>query len=75
MPNIKTRIVNKHDISDNWANSTGFVPMNGEIIIYSADSNTPYPRFKVGNGEDTPNELPFSSVEYMTDNEVDALFN
>lgn len=34
MANVKTRIIQKHDSSANWAKATTFVPLKGEIIIY-----------------------------------------
>lgn len=41
---IKTRISQKHDLEVNWLKATGFVPMQGELIIYDieidAEGNT-----------------------------------
>ena len=62
MPNkiIKGRIQNKHDTEEHWNNATNFRPLAGEIIIYDEDSAHPYPRFKVGDGNTTVTDLPFS---------------
>ena len=74
MPNINARIKNKHDTEANWKLAENFKPLAGEVIVYDVDSNHAYPRFKVGDGEKFVNDLPFSTLEYMTDDEVDALF-
>lgn len=34
---IKTRIQHKHDLEVNWARADGFVPMQGELIIYDIE--------------------------------------
>jgi hypothetical protein len=47
---IKTRIKMKSDTEANWSRQINFVPMAGEIIIYSADASHPYSRLKVGDG-------------------------
>ena len=57
--NLKTRIQNKHDTEANWAKATTFKPLAGELIIYDKDSNNAKPRFKVGDGTTTVNNLPF----------------
>ena len=51
---LQTRITNRHATSDIWKTKTSFVPMNGEICIYT-DIN----RIKIGNGKDTIVNLPF----------------
>ena len=57
---LNTRIKQKHDIAENWGKATNFIPQNGELIVYDADNDNPSPRFKVGNGVDKVNDLPFS---------------
>ena len=62
---IKTRIQLKSDTEANWnkagpkENSTGFVPLAGELIIYSADNAHPFSRLKVGDGITNVVALPF----------------
>lgn len=53
---FKGRISNKHDTSANWltASNKGFIPLDGEIIIYD-DLN----RVKIGDGSTKVDELPF----------------
>ena len=70
--NMNVRIIQKHDTASAWANATGFIPKQGELIVYEADSTTPYPRFKVGNGVNIPNDLPFSDAQYVLDSELGA---
>lgn len=70
MPNITTRIRQKHDTATNWASAVNFTPLAGELIVYDADNTTTYPRFKVGNGQDSINNLPFSDEHYVLDTEL-----
>ena len=57
---FNTRIVQKHDTESNWS-SSDFIPKQGELIIYDADENYNYSRFKIGDGKSTVTELPFSN--------------
>lgn len=56
---FNTRIQQKHDIETNWLKATGFIPKEGEIIVYDADDAHQYPRIKIGNGADNVNALSF----------------
>ena len=56
---IKTRIQLKNDTEENWNKAINFVPLKGEVIIYSADDAHPFCRLKVGNGITTVSNLPF----------------
>ena len=56
---LKTRIINKHDTEAHWELATGFIPEDGEIIIYDPDETYDYARIKVGDGETNVNSLPF----------------
>ena len=63
---LKSRFQQKHDVEANWLiagepgeNKTPFIPMVGEIIVYDADENHNYPRFKIGDGVTTVTLLPF----------------
>ena len=68
---IKTRIQLKIDTEANWNKSvlvadggekqsgTSFIPLKGEVIIYSADGSHPFSRLKVGDGETNVVRLPF----------------
>ena len=65
---VKTRIIHKHDIADNWALAVNFRPKQGELIIYDdryTDSEgnevivADRVRYKIGDGATLVNELPF----------------
>ena len=66
---IKARTQQKNDTSTNWAKATTFVPLKGEIIIY-----TDIGQFKVGDGVTSVVNLPYKDVEY-TDTEIENLYN
>lgn len=57
---MKARIVHKHDVEENWLKANGFIPKQGEIIVYDEDSNYPYERIKIGDGINNVNILPFA---------------
>lgn len=71
---VKTRIQNKCDTTQNWAQATGFLPLKGETI---AISNTPYtddvngtdaskypkPRLKIGDGVTALQDLPYINAK------------
>ena len=63
---IKSRIISKHDTTANWNAATGFIPMAGEIIIYTdhktkvVNGETVYiPGVKVGSGNAYVQDLAF----------------
>lgn len=68
---ISSRVIIKHGLESEWNLAKNFKPYKGEIIIYDPDEAHPYPRFKVGNDEDIPSELPFTLDPYYTKEEVD----
>lgn len=56
---IKTRIQLKYDTEQNWNKATNFVPLRGEVIIYSPDDTRRFCRIKVGDGSTPVVDLPF----------------
>jgi len=52
---LNSRTVMKHDTSANWEKATAFIPLSGEIIIYT-DLN----KFKLGDGTNIVVDLPFA---------------
>ena len=58
--NLTTRIKHKTDTSANWAKAVNFVPLKGEIIIYSDTY-----QIKVGDGATKVNDLPFYTIEII----------
>lgn len=70
---IYGRFQQKHDTEANWLKATNFAPLEGELIVYDADENHDYPRFKVGIWDGTSEKtdemlvsnLPFASAEQL----------
>ena len=63
---IKARFQLKNDTETNWNKAINFVPLKGEVIVYSIDDSHPFFRLKIGDGIHTIIELPFidsSSIE------------
>ena len=57
---INVRLINTHDKETNWLGvESTFTPADGEFIIYSADDNYSYARYKIGDGKTTLDKLPF----------------
>lgn len=67
---IKSRIQLKYDTSNNWKLATNFIPMKGEICIYSD-----IPALKIGDGETKINNLPFMGDELISEAEIRSLFD
>ena len=58
---INSRIQNKVDTEANWttAGRNGFIPKNGEFIIYKEDEAHPLRRVKIGDHTTPVHKLPF----------------
>ena len=76
---IKTRIRLKSDTEANWNKagpkdgSAGFVPLYGELIVYSADATHPFSRLKVGDGSTNVVNLPFIDAGTLNGNETEIV--
>ena len=57
---MHARIVNIHDVEENWNKAATFIPRAGEIVVYDVDEKYMFPRFKIGEGKTTVVDLPFS---------------
>ena len=70
MSRIESRIQFKRDTTENWNNARGFIPLAGEVIVYSdyktikreingvvKDVNVPW--IKIGTGNAYVQDLPF----------------
>ena len=66
---LKTRIVNKNDIEENWLKAESFSPMEGEIVVYNPDATHSYARLKVGDGTTLVSNLPFVSDNIVSTND------
>ena len=56
---LRTKMIQKHDIEVNWEKAINFIPKKGELIVYDPDENYDYSRVKIGDGISTVNELHF----------------
>lgn len=71
---LDVRIRSKHDTTENWNNARGFIPMQGEIIIYDDYATKTYtveeygetvtktvniPNIKIGTGNAYVQDLAF----------------
>lgn len=57
--NVLGRFGHKHDTEVNWKAAVGFIPLNGELVVYDPDETYTYKRFKFGDGVTNVNDLPF----------------
>ena len=70
---IKTRIQNKNDTSENWEKAVNFVPLKGEIIIYNDLRLT-----KIGDGVTKVGALEFANskdAETLTGASLSTILN
>ena len=56
---VDSRVCMKMDTEQHWNEHPSFVPLAGELIVYSTDATHSYVRLKVGNGVTTVDNLPF----------------
>ena len=62
---VNARIQLKNDIEEHWQQAENFVPRQGELIIYNAETGAGkynFPRFKVGDGHTPVSSLPFFNI-------------
>ena len=79
---LRTRIQLKCDTENNWniAGGRGFVPLLGEMIVYTADDQHNYSRVKIGDGITNILYLPFIDAgtingELLPDSQVQFFAN
>lgn len=70
-----SRILMKNDSEANWitAGNNGFVPLQGELIIYNSDGTHSYARLKIGDGSTNVNSLLFIDSGTIGGNEVEIV--
>jgi hypothetical protein len=76
--NIQVRLINTHDTEANWRGvESNFTPNDGEFIIYSADANYDYARYKIGDGKTKLEKLPFLNAPVFvgTRSEYEIAYN
>lgn len=57
---IQTRVQHKRETAANWDSATGFIPLDGELIVYKPDAASEPAKLKVGDGKTTVGNLPFT---------------
>ena len=69
---VNARIQLKRDTAANWEKQIDFIPLLGELVVYT-DNHFPEPiRFKIGDGIHTINELPFALSISKSDSAYEA---
>lgn len=68
---ISTRIIQKHDTTEQWEQSNTFIPRKGEIIAYDAEygddgAQLQPPRLKIGDGIHIASALPFIVIDELS---------
>ena len=66
---MNTRIQHKIDIAENWDKAVNFIPLKGELIIYSDTK-----QFKIGDGIKTVINLPFFTSTVIAPEEGGLVF-
>lgn len=66
---IKGRVQSKSDTTANWNNTPNFIPLKGEIIIYTDYYHGDRPGIKIGDGVTRVQDLKFIGFEaqYLID--------
>ena len=65
---LATRIQLKSDTEANWI-ANPIVPLAGELIVYTVDTNHPAARLKIGDGQTSVTNLPFIDAGYLNGDE------
>jgi hypothetical protein len=56
---MKARVSQLCKTEAEWARLPDFVPLQGEVIVFSQDKQYKYPRLKIGDGSTPLRNLPF----------------
>jgi len=65
---IRGRVQSKRDTTENWNATTNFIPLDGEIIVYTDYYGENTPAIKVGDGKTIVQELGLLGFEPKWDN-------
>lgn len=65
---FNVRQTQKHDTEANWNLTDGFIPFDGELIVYDKDDTHDKPRIKFGDGTTDVKDLPFSGEDVSSVN-------
>lgn len=69
--NANVRLQVKRDTTANWNNARGFIPLEGEIIVYTdykIQNGKKIPAIKIGDGRAYVQDLPFQGN--VTDEDI-----
>ena len=70
---MKGRVQSKHDTTENWNKAKNFIPLKGEICIYTDYYGENTPAIKVGDGKTRIQDLGFLGFEAHYDlDEIDC---
>ena len=72
---LNARMQQKIDTYENWSKATNFIPLKGELIIYTTDENgNEKIGFKIGTGELDKNvhQLDFISKDYAFKSDLET---
>ena len=72
---LKTRVINKHELAEDWDKAEGFIPLQGEIVVYDNADDTQPAKLKVGNGNTAVKYLPFIRGVGMETKDNGEIFN
>jgi len=75
---VKARVSQLCKTEAEWAALLDFVPLAGEVIIFSPDKHYKYARTKVGDGKTKLRDLPFfidSSINDFITNHFDMVID
>ena len=64
---FKTRIMHKHEKEEDWNKAEGFMPLQGELIVYDPDEHYTFARIKMGDGKNYVKDLPFIGTMVWTE--------
>ena len=60
---FNARVQHKIDTWENWGKAENFIPLKGELIIYTTDENgNAKTQFKIGDGESYVKDLKFAAA-------------
>lgn len=60
---VRGRVQSKSDTTENWNNAPNFIPLKGEICIYTDYYGENTPAIKVGDGKTRIQDLHFLGFE------------
>jgi hypothetical protein len=68
---IKTRLQHKRGTASDWSNAATFVPLEGELILYTEEGAAP--KMKFGDGVTTVGNLPFCTGVIIEEEGTDSI--